>query len=80
MSSEKEKMLSGKLYDPNDAELIAARRYARDLLTQLNNGKKRQEEGIFFYSVRFCWYRFTNRASLLLRLRCKYLHWRSCFL
>lgn len=36
MSSEREKMLVGELYDPYDADLSAARERARDLCRQLN--------------------------------------------
>jgi maltose O-acetyltransferase len=36
MRTEREKMLAGELYDPLDAELIAARVRARDLLAVLN--------------------------------------------
>ncbi|MFO0739450.1 MAG: sugar O-acetyltransferase [Labilithrix sp.] len=35
-TSEREKMLAGQLYDPMDAELIAARQRARELCWQLN--------------------------------------------
>jgi len=36
MSTEREKMLAGQLYDPFDSELSAARTRARDLCRQLN--------------------------------------------
>ena len=36
MTSEKQKMLSGELYDPMDPGLVAARRRARDLCQSLN--------------------------------------------
>lgn len=36
MPSEREKMLSGELYDPLDAALVAARAHARDLCQALN--------------------------------------------
>ncbi|HEY1189286.1 MAG TPA: sugar O-acetyltransferase [Gemmata sp.] len=36
MTTEREKMLAGELYDPLDAELVAARTRARDLLWNLN--------------------------------------------
>jgi maltose O-acetyltransferase len=36
MSSEREKMLSGELYDPLDSELVAARNRARQLCQALN--------------------------------------------
>jgi maltose O-acetyltransferase len=36
MATEKEKMLAGELYDPLDAELVAAREHARDLCWELN--------------------------------------------
>lgn len=36
MRSERDKMLAGELYDPMDAELVAARERARDLCWRLN--------------------------------------------
>ena len=36
MRTEREKMVAGELYDPQDAELVAARARARDLLWTLN--------------------------------------------
>ena len=36
MASEREKMLAGEFYDPNDAELVAGRERARDLCQALN--------------------------------------------
>jgi maltose O-acetyltransferase len=36
MSSEREKMIAGELYDPLDPELVAARTRARDLIQKLN--------------------------------------------
>ena len=36
MSTERQKMLAGELYDPFDAELVAARERARDLCQTLN--------------------------------------------
>ena len=36
MQSERQKMLAGELYDPLDAELVEARRRARDLCAALN--------------------------------------------
>lgn len=36
MATEREKMLAGTLYDPLDAELIAARRRSRELCRELN--------------------------------------------
>jgi maltose O-acetyltransferase len=36
MRTEREKMLAGELYDPQDAELVAARARARDLVWTLN--------------------------------------------
>lgn len=36
MPTEREKMLAGELYDPHDAELVALRTRARDLVWQLN--------------------------------------------
>jgi maltose O-acetyltransferase len=37
MESEKDKMLSGRLYNAADAELVKEREYARDLIFQLNH-------------------------------------------
>jgi maltose O-acetyltransferase len=42
MQSEKEKMLAGALYDPNDAQLVAERRRARELLLRLNATREDQ--------------------------------------
>ena len=36
MSSERQKMLAGEMYDPLDPELVAGRTRARDLCQQLN--------------------------------------------
>lgn len=36
MPSEREKMVAGELYDPQDAQLVALRAHARDLLWNLN--------------------------------------------
>lgn len=36
MATEREKMLAGKMYDPFDPELVAARERARDLCQALN--------------------------------------------
>jgi maltose O-acetyltransferase len=41
MASEREKMLAGELYDPLDAELVAARERARDLCWELNATRER---------------------------------------
>ena len=43
MSSEKERMLAGALYDPLDAELVRARERARDLCQDLNATREREE-------------------------------------
>jgi maltose O-acetyltransferase len=43
MPTEREKMLAGELYDPLDAELVAARRRARDLCQALNNSRDEEE-------------------------------------
>lgn len=43
MSSEREKMLAGELYDPLDAELAQARVRARDLCQDLNATREAQE-------------------------------------
>lgn len=37
MTTEREKMLAGELYDSSDAELTTARRNARELCFQLNH-------------------------------------------
>jgi maltose O-acetyltransferase len=43
MSSEREKMLAGELYDPMDPELVRARARARDLCQDLNATRERDE-------------------------------------
>jgi maltose O-acetyltransferase len=42
VSTEREKMLAGELYDPLDAELVAARERARDLTQSLNATREAQ--------------------------------------
>jgi maltose O-acetyltransferase len=44
MTSEREKMLAGELYDPLDRELVAARDRARDLCQALNATREAQQE------------------------------------
>jgi maltose O-acetyltransferase len=44
MASERDKMLAGELYDPMDAELVAARARARDLCQALNATREIDEE------------------------------------
>lgn len=44
MSTEREKMLRGELYDPFDSELVRARHRARDLCQDLNATREGQEE------------------------------------
>lgn len=44
MRTELEKMLTGELYDPMDAELVAARRRARDLCQALNATRDAAED------------------------------------
>ena len=44
MSSEREKMLGGELYDPFDPELLSARERARDLCQSLNATREAQHE------------------------------------
>ena len=44
MRSEREKMLAGDLYDPMDAELVAARTRARDLCQALNATRETESE------------------------------------
>lgn len=44
MSTEMEKMLSGELYDPFDAELVAARMRVRDLCQELNATRESEIE------------------------------------
>src|SRR5689334_7752737 len=44
MSSELQKMLAGELYDPLDAELVAARNRARDLCQDLNATREHERE------------------------------------
>jgi maltose O-acetyltransferase len=43
MATEREKMLAGELYDPLDAELVAARIRARDLCRALNETRESEE-------------------------------------
>ncbi|MDB5386199.1 MAG: hypothetical protein JWM11_1845 [Planctomycetaceae bacterium] len=43
MKTERDKMLAGELYDPLDAELVAARRKARDLCQALNDSRDEQQ-------------------------------------
>ena len=44
MSTEREKMLAGELYDPMDAELVAARQHARDLCLALNATRELEKD------------------------------------
>src|SRR5437588_11775651 len=44
MSSEKDKMLAGQLYDPLDPELVRARDRARDLCHELNATREADQE------------------------------------
>lgn len=44
MKSEREKMLAGELYDPMDAELVAARTRARDLCLRLNATREAEQD------------------------------------
>ncbi|HEX3655033.1 MAG TPA: sugar O-acetyltransferase [Pirellulales bacterium] len=44
MSSERQKMLAGELYDPLDAELVEARNRARDLCQELNASRETDQE------------------------------------
>ena len=44
MSSEREKMLAGELYDPMDPQLVAARTRARDLCQALNATRETESE------------------------------------
>jgi maltose O-acetyltransferase len=44
MKSERQKMLAGELYDPFDAELVAARERARDLCQSLNATRESHHE------------------------------------
>ncbi len=43
MKTELEKMLAGELYDPFDAQLVAARERARDLCQRLNETRESEE-------------------------------------
>jgi maltose O-acetyltransferase len=43
MSSERQKMLAGELYDPFDPELVASRTRARDLCQQLNATRESED-------------------------------------
>ncbi|HEX3151016.1 MAG TPA: sugar O-acetyltransferase [Gemmataceae bacterium] len=42
--TERERMLAGELYDPLDAELVAGRRHARNLLRSLNDSRDADAE------------------------------------
>ena len=44
MSTEKDKMLAGKMYDPMDHQLVAERRRARDLCKALNDSRDAERE------------------------------------
>jgi maltose O-acetyltransferase len=44
MTTQKEKMLAGELYDPFDPELVQARERARDLCQELNATREREQE------------------------------------
>ena len=44
MSTEREKMLAGEMYDPLDPELVAGRERARDLCQDLNATREGQQE------------------------------------
>jgi maltose O-acetyltransferase len=44
MSTERQKMLRGELYDPLDPELVAAREHARDLCQALNATREAQQD------------------------------------
>jgi len=44
MTTEREKMLAGEMYDPFDRELVAARARARDLCQSLNATRESQED------------------------------------
>jgi maltose O-acetyltransferase len=44
MTTEREKMLAGELYDPLDPELVAARVRTRDLCQTLNATREREED------------------------------------
>lgn len=43
MRTERQKMLAGELYDPQDGELVAARARARDLCRSLNDSRESQQ-------------------------------------
>jgi maltose O-acetyltransferase len=44
MKTERQKMLAGELYDPMDAELVAARQRARDLCLALNATREAEQD------------------------------------
>jgi maltose O-acetyltransferase len=44
MKTEKQKMISGELYDPYDAQLVEHRRRARNLLKSLNDSREDEQE------------------------------------
>lgn len=45
MASQRDRMLAGELYDPLDAELVAARERARDLCQELNASRESDQSG-----------------------------------
>jgi len=44
MTTERQKMLAGELYDPLDPELVAARTRARDLCASLNGSREAEQD------------------------------------
>ena len=44
VSTERERMLRGELYDPFDPELVRARRRARELCQELNTTREGQDD------------------------------------
>ena len=72
MSSEREKMLAGELYDPLDPELVAARDRARDLCQDLNATREGEQRRAAAHPARALRQRRRHRldaAAVLLRLR-----------
>lgn len=45
MAGQRDRMLAGELYDPLDAELVAARERARDLCQELNASRESDQSG-----------------------------------
>ena len=72
MATEREKMLAGELYDPLDAELVAARKRARSLCLALNatgEAELGERRRILRELLRRRWRFGLDAAAVLVRLR-----------